>query len=180
VRRPSVSTALLHRRRRGGKVIGGRGRRCHTGPIRERRWDTDERGRGIGDAQAFVDGAAELMKAMQTSDWVAEDADAHLLPHLERACASLPLELVHAETTPDAAFEISVAWTGSEGAVSAVHESTFALIGSIAESATYIRHRRTDRAELVFDVVTGMLQGDTQFASHGHTLRVRVSGALGA
>lgn len=110
---------------------------------------------------------------MESSDWVAEDADAHLLPHLRRACGSLALELVKAVTTADAVFEIQVAWAGPKNRAADVREAVFTLIGSIAESATYIRQRE-ERGDLVFDVVTGMLASDTDFASHGHTLRIHV------
>jgi hypothetical protein len=51
-----------------------------------RRWDIDERGRGVADARHFADGARELVDAMVEEDWVAEDPDAHLLPHIRRAC----------------------------------------------------------------------------------------------
>ena len=156
------------------RLPGARTARCHTRPIRERRWDIDERGHGVGDARTFVPGISELVEAMETSDWVAEDADAHLLPHLRRACESLPLELVDAVTTDDAVFEIHVAWTGPKNRAVEVRQAIYALIGSIAESATYIRQRDRDAGKLEFDVVTGMLASDTDFASHGHTLRIHV------
>lgn len=54
----------------------------------DRRWDLDARGRGIGDGPRLVPGARELLDALARPDWVAEDPDAHLLPHLRRWCAS--------------------------------------------------------------------------------------------
>jgi len=38
---------------------------------------------------------------MRANEWVAEEPETHLLPHLRRACESLPLELVDARTAPD-------------------------------------------------------------------------------
>ena len=61
-----------------------------------RRWDTDDRGTGVGDARALLPEARRLLAAMDADGWVAEEPEAHLLPHLHRACAdeALPLELV--------------------------------------------------------------------------------------
>jgi hypothetical protein len=148
--------------------------------MRDRRWDTDERGNGIGDAHAFVAGLSELADAMQASDWVAEDADAHLLPHLRRACQPLGLELVDAVTTADAVYEVRVAVADREKRIGETRAAIFALIGSIAESATYVRQRRHDSGEVVFEVVTGMLASDSAFRSHGHTLRIHVVDAPAA
>ena len=115
---------------------------------------------------------------METDDWVAEDADAHLLRHLQRACDSLPFELLEVAQTPDAVFEVRVAWTGRKNGISAVREAVFALVGSFAESATYVRQHR-HAGKLAFDVVTGMLASDAEFASHGHTLRIHVRDPFG-
>ncbi len=51
------------------------------------RWDTDRRYNGIADASAMVADVERLLEAMRRPGWVTEDPDAHLLPHLERACA---------------------------------------------------------------------------------------------
>jgi len=64
----------------------------------DRRWAADERGDGVGDASQLTDGAAELMAAMHRPNWVAEEPDLHLLPHLERACESLPLQILGTRT----------------------------------------------------------------------------------
>lgn len=56
----------------------------------------------------------------------------------------------------------------------AVRSAAFDLIGAIAEGATVVHEeRRADRAT-VLAVVTGSLHGETGFASHGHTLRLRL------
>jgi hypothetical protein len=47
-----------------------------------RRWDDDERGEGVADAGAFAQGAEELVDAMRRPNWVAEQPEVHLLPHL--------------------------------------------------------------------------------------------------
>jgi hypothetical protein len=67
----------------------------------DRRWDGDERGDGVADAATFVDGAAELIAAMRRPNWVAEQPEVHLLPHLERACEPLPLRILAARVMDD-------------------------------------------------------------------------------
>ena len=141
----------------------------------ERRWDTDERGRGIADGRRLAPGAHELVDALELPDWVAEEPDTHLLPHLERACASegSPLELEAAESLPDGTYEVSLRWHGGGDDVGAARAAVFCLIGVVAENATYVRQRGGE-GELLFDVGTGMLEADTDFAPHGHTLLLRV------
>jgi hypothetical protein len=48
-----------------------------------------------------------------------------------------------------------------------------AIVGSVAESVTTIHERHADDA-VELEVVTGQLPGVTAFASHGHTLRLRI------
>jgi hypothetical protein len=139
----------------------------------EMRWDGDTRGRGVGDASAFADGAGELIDAMRTQDWVAEEPDAHLLPHLRAACEQLPLELGRTRVLDDGTFEVDLTWSGGAAGVGAVRRTIFALVGSFAETATYVRQRRDDGA-LTFEVVTGLLV-DGDFDPHGHGLRLRVA-----
>ncbi len=136
------------------------------------RWDDDERGRGVGDASAFSESVDELVGALREPDWVAEDPEAHLLPHLRRACERLPFELGETSADPNV-FEVRLAWSG-DGGVGAIRAAVFALIGSVAESATFVRQRREGN-ELSFEVVTGMLGSDAHFAPHGHALILRVT-----
>jgi hypothetical protein len=140
----------------------------------EARWDGDERGRGVADARAFASGAEALIAAMRTAEWVAEDPDAHLLPHVRRACDSLPLELVDARTAADGSFELDLRWTGETGRIGEVRAAVFALVGSFAEVSTYVRQRDRDDDVLSFELVTGMVAGETRFAPHGHAVRIRV------
>jgi hypothetical protein len=140
------------------------------------RWEGDERGSGVADAGPFVAGAMELVEAMQERGWVTEDPEVHLLHHLHRACEALPFELVGAEAAQDGALEVELRWTGRRDAVGAAREAVFALVGSIAENVSYVRHLRRPGEPLRADVVTGMLAGESPFAPHGHTLRLTVAG----
>ena len=128
------------------------------------RWDPDERGHGIADASALADGVRELVAATAIEDWVAEEPEAHLLPHIRRACGELGIELVGHETV-DAVFVVKVAAPEESTA-----ETVFWIIGSFAEWATSIRRR----GSTTFEIVTGMLDGDSQFVPHGHMVRIEL------
>ena len=74
--------------------------------------------------------------------------------------------------------------TGEAGRSKArVRADAFALIGAIAEGSTFVRVEDADDGPNAVgpgvtevDVVTGLLDDDTPFASHGHTLRLRITG----
>jgi len=144
----------------------------------EHRWDGDERGRGVADAGQFAEGAAELLAAMQRPNWVAEQPESHLLPHLERACESLPLQILDAQSSDDGCYEVQLRWTDEQAGVGLIRASIFTLLGEIAEPSSYIRQRWTESAPgspatLTFEVVTGIVD-ETPFQPHGHTLRLSI------
>jgi len=51
-----------------------------TGAAR-RRWDTDERFSGVADASGFAAAVDELAALARRPGWVAEEPEAHLVPH---------------------------------------------------------------------------------------------------
>ena len=109
---------------------------------------------------------------MLESDWVAEDPEAHLLPHLQRLCVERDWELVRAEVA-DAVLEIDV--IAPTGTVASAEEAAFGLLGTFAEASTHATVERTaDPGGVVLFATTGMLEGDGAFAPHGHTARIAV------
>jgi hypothetical protein len=138
------------------------------------RWDGDTRGRGLADATAFVDGAVELVDSMRTPDWVAEEPEAHLLPHLRDAVEGLPLALDATRTLDDGTFEVELAWTDEEDGIGQIRHAIYTLVGSVAETATYVRQRR-DGDSVTFELVTGILGEGARFEPHGHAVRFRVA-----
>jgi hypothetical protein len=135
------------------------------------RWDSDERGRGVASAAAAVPDLDRLRAAMLESDWVTEDPELHLQPHVERLCAERGWQLDRAEVV-DAVLEIDITAANAR----APREAAFAVLGTFAESSTHVVEHSPDigrRVELL--VTTGMLEGDGHFAPHGHTVRIRVS-----
>jgi hypothetical protein len=137
------------------------------------RWDGDTRGRGVADATAFVDGAAELIDSMRTADWVAEEPESHLLPHLRAAAEGLPVALTATRTLDDGTFEIELTWTGEDAGIAQIRRAVYALVGSVAETATYVRQRRDDDSA-TFELVTGIIGDDARFEPHGHAVRLQV------
>jgi hypothetical protein len=143
---------------------------------RSPRWEGDERGRGVGDAGELAEGAAELVAAFRQPEWVAEHPEAHLLPHVEAWCRrDQRLGLTGARGDDGGAFVLELDWRGAPGAVGEAREAVFSLVGSFAESATYVRQRR--EATLQFEVGTGELAG-AHFAPHGHVVVITVAGVL--
>jgi hypothetical protein len=138
------------------------------------RWDGDTRGRGVADATPFVDGAAELVDSMRTPDWVAEEPEAHLLPHLRQAAEGLPLAFDATRTLDDGTFEVELTWTGEEVGIGEIRRAVYALVGSVAETATYVRQRRNGDSA-TFELVTGIIGEDARFEPHGHAVRFRVT-----
>src|SRR5919198_434384 len=94
------------------------------------RWDHDSRGHGVGSAAGLLPDLQRLAERMAQPDWVAEEPDAHLLPHLGR--------------------------TGAPPSRRDQREAVFALIGALAEPATYVRERSAD-GTAEYEVATGVL-----------------------
>jgi hypothetical protein len=132
-----------------------------------RRWDTDARGRGVGDATSALPAVKRLIEAMAADGWVAEEPETHLLPHLGSSAAALGLEIVRTATI-DGAFELDLGRDGRSPAE--LRAVALAIVGSIAEASTHVRQVSDGE----FEVVTGMLPGDSPvFAPHGHLVRIR-------
>ena len=148
-----------------------------------RRWENDERGQGIGDAAQLLPGASELVAAFSQSNWVAERPELHLRPHIEAWCRrDERLALVGENTDDHDAYILDLKWCGANGSVGEARAAVFSLIGSFAESATYVRQRRVNgdgsTMRLRFEVGTGELALDARFAPHGHVVVIDVAGVL--
>lgn len=141
------------------------------------RWDTDDRGVGVGHARALLPDAKRLLEAMDHETWVAENPEFHLLSHLETACTQLPLVLLHSTTADDGEFVVDVRWTDAQRSWRAARTAAFALVGAVVESATFIRERHEDDV-LIVEAATGSLAGDSEFAPPRP--RARDSGARGS
>ena len=142
------------------------------------RWQGDERGHGVGDASRLLPGAEELVGAMSAPDWVAEEPDVHLSPHMRGWLEHndvFTLEGAHADEA--GAFVLQLSWQGRAGDMRGLRAAAFELIGTVAETATFVRQRRGED-QVVFEVATGIVGDDAQFHSHGHVIVLDVRGAL--
>ena len=141
-----------------------------------RRWENDSRGYGIADGAWAAPQVRELLAGLATPGWVAEDPDDHLLPRLRRACddAVSPWTLAQTESR-DGVYIVVLDWTRPNPRLGRLRADFFALLGAIAESTTFVRQHLADDA-IEYDVTTGMLDGESSFAGHGHLLRFEVGG----
>ena len=139
-----------------------------------KRWDTDERGHGIGDASAHLPAINELADLAARPDWVTEDPEEHLLPGLRRGAEATGLTITSFAATPDGTFTVHVKGA-SEMSRREVRQAAWTALGAVAELATNVREVKGD-AGIVFDVVTGQPDGG-RFATHGHSLRLVVDSA---
>jgi hypothetical protein len=110
------------------------------------RWDGDENGQGVNDAAQLVARAGELVAAFGHPTWDTEQPELHLLPHVEAWCRRHGQLAVTRAYTDDAhACVLDMEWGGATGSIGAARTAAFALIGSFAESATYVRQRWVPR-----------------------------------
>jgi|GEM_PF-1224636 len=148
--------------------------------IGERRWDNDERGHGVGDGTAFAPHVQQFLDALHIPSWVAEDPDIHLLPHLHHAC-DLPDSAwrIVATAFADSIYTVRLEWLRPEGNITRLRADVFALVGTIAEGATYV-HQQVTNDGMMYKVITGLLDDQTPFRGHGHLVRLLVSGERAA
>jgi hypothetical protein len=145
------------------------------------RWDGDERGHGVAEAVQLVPGATDLVAAFRDPTWVAEQPELHLLPHVEDWCRQDGRLSVTSAVTDDlGAYLLELEWRGEPAGVGQVRAAVFSLVGSFAESVTYVRQRRDADGSLRFEVGTGELAPDARFAAHGHVVVIDVAGIASA
>ena len=137
------------------------------------RWEGDERGHGTAEASAFADGVRELADLATTPNWVAEDPERHLLPRIREACGADGsfFVLLGTATAEDGTLVIDLRERQVSGSAGLIRANAYTLLGEIAESASYIRQRQDP---LRFEVVTGTPGSDARFATHGHSLILRI------
>jgi hypothetical protein len=135
------------------------------------RWDPDERGVGVADAAPMADSVGRLLDSMGRPGWVAEDAYAHLGKQLRELCAVPEAEFrwLSEEQTPDGVYVVELAATDGLKDLDLMR-AAIRLLARIAEASFHMRLVDDSTVECV----TGMLDGDGVFATHGHTIRLRL------
>jgi len=151
-----------------------------------RRWDDDERGSGVADASASVPRIEALAEHARRPAWVTEEPIAQLWPHLERAVAAdgSPWRDAQVRVDDDGRLVVGLVHTGAAGdrPRARLRADAFALIGEIAEASTFVRVIDAEAGATAgagaiaeVDVVTGLLDDETAFLAHRHTVRLRIT-----
>jgi hypothetical protein len=141
-----------------------------------RRWDNDQRGHGIADGGWIAESVRALLAALEAPDWIAEDPDIHLLPHLQRACdvTGSPWALQSTEMV-DGLYIVALDWSGPTRRLGNLRADVFALLGSIAETVLFAHQCVLDDA-IHYDAATGIIDGDSPFRAHGHLIQLQIGG----
>ncbi len=105
------------------------------------RWDTDARFTGVADASAFAAAIDELAVLARRPGWVAEEPEAHLVPHLREASVA-GLRLTGWRTGADGVLEADAEYQPGTSR-GGLRRRAWALIGVIAEPAASVRERPT-------------------------------------
>ena len=140
-----------------------------------RRWDTDERGRGIADASAHLPAINELAELAARPDWITEDPEDHLLPGLRQGAEATGLTITSFAATPDGTFTMHVKGASAMSRRQ-VRQAVWSVLGNVTELSSHVREVHPDDGSVVFEVVTGSPDGG-RFATHGHSLRLVVDSA---
>jgi hypothetical protein len=141
---------------------------------RERRWDTDERGHGVADAAAIAPFVDELRELVTRADWVTEDPELHLLPHIRQVVDGEPSVTLVATRVENGAFEVDLEYA-ADASPGATRALAHRIVSGFAETTTLVR-QSANHDHATFEVVTGTPPGGSVFATHGHwvTIRIRV------
>ena len=76
---------------------------------------------------------------------------------------------------PDGALNLVLRRTGPKGPRE-LRQAIWTILGGSVELATYVHESKSGEAA-TFDVVTGIPPQEGAFATHGHTIRIRVEPA---
>jgi hypothetical protein len=133
-----------------------------------KRWDTDVRGAGVAGGGVAVSALDELRTALLAPDWVAEEPEIHLLPHLERAATGLGYGITSDLVGPG---HLRVRIDGAPQTAGERRHLAYLLIAAIAESNTAVEERiGPDATDYL--IATGLVRDDQPFAPHGHLLTI--------
>lgn len=144
-------------------------------------WEGDTRGRGTADGRRLSSEVEQFQRALSLPDWVAEEPELHLLPHLQMACdrPGADFALESTDVDADGTFVVTLR-SPNPRSTGQIRAALFALVGQIAETATYVRQRPghggfpDPTQEVVFEVATGTPAGEGPYTTHGHLVRFRI------
>ena len=135
-----------------------------------RRWDTDQRSIGTADARRAVGPLQRLLEACLRPGWVTEDPATYVGLALRHRCETVdsPWRWVGEAEDEDGIYVADVEHIPASD--HKLWEDAICLLSAVAEHSFHVR--LVDRGTV--ECVTGMLDGDGKFASHGHAIRLRM------
>jgi hypothetical protein len=146
----------------------------------KKRWDEDENFKGVATGKIFLPDVEKLRDLMQQEGWVAEDPMIHLYPHIIDALDRIKsLQMVRAEEIPHGVFEVKLRWEPSDADAGRLASEVFTIVGSFAEFSTAVTQKFVGD-EIHYEITTGMPGENTRFQTHGHLVRLRVTGEAAA
>jgi len=131
----------------------------------------------VAGADRHTPSVERLVGAMRAPDWVAEEPEVHLVPHireaLERSDAAFAAVGFETAASGELVVRLRPSRAGPELAGAGLRAAVFALVGSFAEPSTFVEEAR-EGPGVEFLVVTGILEEQSRFAPHGHVVRLVV------
>src|SRR5215212_8647669 len=100
-----------------------------------RRWDTDERQHGIASGAPLLPHARLLVEHLQRDGWIAEQPEAHLLPHLSEGSA---FQITGERLREDGVYEVTLDLAADIKGVGVLREA-IRLLSAIAEPGFFVR-----------------------------------------
>lgn len=148
-------------------------------PRKDLRWEGDTRGEGVASAAAEASRLDVFRGAVVESAWVAEEPEIHLWPGLAATITAegSPWSAARHSTDEAGRFVVELDYArDSSFNLTAFRRRVLALLGGVIEGASYIEISDKDRGGVVVvSVVTGSLDDQTPFRSHGHTLKLLIT-----
>ena len=112
---------------------------------------------------------------MRVDGWLTESPERHLRPKLDRWLGRrAEWDLLASAVTEEGWWEVRARWRdGGNGSIRDLRAAAIGLVGSFAESTTFIRQTEVDGV-VSFEVTTGQPGDPAGFAAHGHLVRLMV------
>jgi hypothetical protein len=125
---------------------------------------------GAADARGAVVPLVRLVEACLRPGWVTEDPGTYIGLALRHQCETVdcPWRWVGEGQDEDGTYVVDVEHVPASD--HQLWEDAICLLSAVAEDSFHVR--RVDRHTV--ECVTGVLDGDGKFASHGHTIRLRM------
>ena len=135
-------------------------------------WDTDDRLTGIASGRAFAPAIEQLGAHLDRDGWIAENPESHLLPHLRSYCEepTSPFRLLDARLHGNGVYEVELESADFTQADCLPIRRVLPMLAAIAETTLAVR--QIDEATVEY--VTGTLDNDSPYATHGHLVRLRI------